>query len=245
MTQKIDNSKYYSFRQKYMNKVVDKDGAYGCQCWDGYATYDNELGYTPSHCTSSGYVKDIWLNRKTNGMLTNHNEVTTMLPGCIAVFKEVPNITPYSHIAIFDSDINGKQGRFFGTNQGGKNGAFNIVTLPYSATYDTAFLPKCFIVEDVAQTNKNILNSIPSDFIYEKATFYPRFTIKIRKAPSLNGEFTGLYYTQGDHVNYDGYVKRENYVWLSWIGKDGTRRWMACGELNAKGVNTNSYGTFK
>lgn len=245
MTNKIDNSKYYEFRQKYMNKVVDKDGAYGCQCWDGYAEYSNYIGVPYTHCTSSGYVKDIWNNRKSNGMLNYFNEVTNMTPGCVAVFKEVQGITPYSHIAIFDSDINGKQGRFFGTNQGGKNGAFNITVLPYSATYDTAFLPKCFIVQDTQTETKKVLNSIPSDFIHEHGTFYPRFLIKIRKAPSLQGEFTGLYYESGNHVNYDGYVKREGYVWISWIGQDGTRRWMASGELNSKGINVNAYGTFK
>ena len=90
-----------------------------------------------------------------------------------------------------------------------------------------------------------VLNGIPSDFVYEKATFYPACTIKIRRAPSLKGQDTGLTYIKGQHVNYDGYVRREGYVWISWIGGDGTRRWMAAGELNAAGVNVKPYGTFK
>ncbi len=91
----------------------------------------------------------------------------------------------------------------------------------------------------------SVLNGIPSDFVHEKATFYPACTIKIRRAPSLKGQDTGLTYIQGQHVNYDGYVRREGYVWISWIGADGTRRWMACGELNSAGFNTSPYGTFK
>lgn len=67
-----------------------------------------------------------------------------MQAGDIAVFKEVADVTPYSHIAIFDSDIDGKQGWFLGQNQGGAGGAFNLVKLPYYATFDTAFRPKCF-----------------------------------------------------------------------------------------------------
>ena len=90
-----------------------------------------------------------------------------------------------------------------------------------------------------------VLNSTPSDFVYEKATFYPACTVKIRRAPSLKGQDTGLTYIQGQHVNYDGYVRREGYVRISWIGADGTRRWMACGELNSAGLNTSPYGTFK
>lgn len=104
-----------------------------------------DLGYKAIHCTTSGYAKDIWNNRKTNGILNYCNEVTVMQPGDIAVFREVAGVTPYSHIAIFDHDAGGGYGWFLGQNQGGVNGAFNLCKLPYSATFDTAFRPKCFV----------------------------------------------------------------------------------------------------
>jgi hypothetical protein len=34
------------------------------------------------------------------------------------------------------------------------------------------------------------------------------------------------YYTNGMSVRYDGYVKRDGYVWIRWIGGSGKRRWM-------------------
>ena len=77
-----------------------------------------------------------------------------MQPGDIAVFREVAGWTPYSHIAIFDSDIDGKYGWFLGQNQGGKNGAFTLCKLPYSATFDTAFRPKCLATAKPVQTSK-------------------------------------------------------------------------------------------
>lgn len=49
----------------------------------------------------------------------------------------------------------------------------------------------------------------------------------------------------GMHVQYDGFVKREGYCWISWIGSDNSRRWMACGKLNSRGYNTTPYGVFK
>lgn len=104
-----------------------------------------DLGYKAIHCTTSGFAKDIWNNRKTNGILNYCNEVTVMQPGDIAVFREVAGVTPYSHIAIFDHDAGGGYGWFLGQNQGGVNGAFNLCKLPYSATFDTAFRPKCFV----------------------------------------------------------------------------------------------------
>lgn len=242
---------YADFKQSVYGRAFNIDGAYGAQCWDGYAKYCKYLGYTYANCTTTGYVKDIWNNRRTNGMLNNFTEVTLMQPGDIAVFKEVAGVTPYSHIAIFDHDEGGGYGWFLGQNQGGANGAFNLCKLPYSATFDTAFRPKCFIqntqTSAPAQTAaSDILNSIPSDFVKENATFYPNTTIKIRKAPSLKGQDTGLVYKSGMSVRYDGYVRREGYVWISWISaSNGERRWMAAGELNNAGVNAKPYGTFK
>ena len=61
----------------------------------------------------------------------------------------------------------------------------------------------------------------------------------------FKGKDTGLYYTNSMHVMYDGFVKREGYCWISWIGSDNSRRWMACGELNSRGYNTTPYGVFK
>lgn len=104
-----------------------------------------KLGYQRISCTVSKYAKDIWIYRKTNGILRNSIEVSIYKPGDIVVFKEVPNVTPYSHIAIFDSDIDGKYGWFLGQNQGGVGGAFNLCKFPYSATYDTGFRPKCLV----------------------------------------------------------------------------------------------------
>lgn len=238
---------YQDFKNQVLGKGLDVDESYGNQCWDGYAYYCKWLGYPYANCTSSGYVKDIWNNRKSNGILNYFNEVSTMQSGDVAVFKEISGWTPYSHIAIFDSDIDGTYGYFLGQNQGGANGAFNLCKLPYSATFDTAFRPKAF-----ANTNTNassntstVLNSKPSDFVNESGTFYPNTTIKIRKAPSIKGGDTGLVYEKGMSVIYDGYVKREGYVWISWIGPSKARRWMAAGKLNSAGVNVDPYGTFR
>lgn len=95
------------------------------------------------------------------------------------------------------------------------------------------------------QSVQTVLNGIPSDFVRENATFYPNTTLKIRKAPTEKGIDTGLFYNQGMSVRYDGYVKREGFVWISWISaSSGERRWMKAGVLNSNGYNTNPYGRF-
>lgn len=237
---------YEKFKSHVLGRSIDFDGSYGYQCVDLIDYFWALAGYPIAYCNRSGYAKDIWEQRKTNGVLKNHTEVTYMQPGDIAIFKEVRGVTPYSHIAFFDHDAGGGYGWFLGQNQG--HAGVNIVKIPYSATYDTALRPNCWKTETKPQPveSQTVMNYIPSDFVRESATFYPSTTIKIRRAPSLSGEDTGLVYRQGMSVNYDGYVRREGYVWISWIAQfDKTRRWMAVGELNEKGVNVHPYGVFK
>ncbi|MGT2683621.1 GH25 family lysozyme, partial [Streptococcus porci] len=101
---------YSDFKNQVLDKGFNIDGYAGYQCWDGYAKYCQYLGVPYANCTTSGYVKDIWNNRHTNGMSQNFDEVSTMEPGDIAVFKVDSDWTPYSHIAIFDSDAGGGYG---------------------------------------------------------------------------------------------------------------------------------------
>lgn len=140
---------YEEFKNEVLGKGFDADKHYGEQCWDGFAYYCQRLGYPVINCTNTKYARDLWEQRSTNGILNNFDEVTMMQAGDVAIFKVHP-MTPLSHVAIFDHDIDGVNGAFLGQNQGGEvvspNGgsAFNIITLPYSATYNTAFRPKCF-----------------------------------------------------------------------------------------------------
>lgn len=136
-------TKYIDFYNTHLGRAYDVDGYYGAQCWDGYAEYCRCLGVPWSNCTATRYVRDLWEQRHTNGILNYFTEVSVMKPGDVAIFK-VCGVTPSSHVAIFHSDAGGGYGWFFGQNQGGANGAFNLCKLPYSATYDTAFRPKAW-----------------------------------------------------------------------------------------------------
>lgn len=144
---------YEEFKREVLNNGFDEDKAYGWQCVDLYLHYCKRLGYEPAHCLKTKYAQDLWTERKTNGILNSFIEVTEMLPGDVAVFKKSA-ATPLSHVAIFDSDAGGGYGWFLGQNQGSAfthpigGSATNLIKLPYSATYDTAFRPKCFMQAD-------------------------------------------------------------------------------------------------
>lgn len=140
---------YEDFKNSVLGKAYDIDGYFSAQCWDGAMYYSKWLGYPTFNCGLTGYAIDIWTQRKNSGILKYYDEVSDYQPGDIAVFKAVPSITPYSHIAIFDHDAGGGYGWFLGQNQGAPGGAFNLTKLPYSATTSTGFRPKCFQAKPV------------------------------------------------------------------------------------------------
>lgn len=166
---------YLDFKSRVLNHGYDHDGgAFGWQCWDGFAEWCVANGIpiiNTDPVNHTGYAMDLWELRQSNGMLTYFDEVETMEGGDVAVFKEVAGVTPSSHVAIFDSDIDGTYGWFLGQNQGSTithtNGgsAFNLVMLPYSATYPTAFRIKKKVEVQTSMGTKNVNGDIYSDLI--------------------------------------------------------------------------------
>ncbi len=138
---------YQDFKNTHLGNGYDLDGWYGDQCWDGFGEYCRYLGFPVINCTDSGYAKDLWTQRHSNGILNYFDEVEVMQAGDVAIF-DVTSSTPYSHVAIFDRDAGNGYGYFLGQNQAGEqknpNGGkvFDIIALPYSATFPTAFRPK-------------------------------------------------------------------------------------------------------
>lgn len=130
---------FAEFRTSRLGRYLDIDGYYGPQCWDLYASYCQALGVPFASCTTTGYVRDIWENRKTNGTTAYFDEIPFDLcqPGDIIVFKP-QNQTPLSHIGICASKNQGGQVLVLGQNQGG-SGAVNEVWLPLTDSYPTVF----------------------------------------------------------------------------------------------------------
>lgn len=202
--------------------------------WDGCMYYSRWLGYPVFSCTSSGYVKDIWLNRKTSGILNYYDEVEIMKPGDIAVFKET-NVTPYSHIAIFDSDAGNGYGNFLGQNQGAAGGAFSITTLPYSATYTTAFRPKCFTgspTPSEEKTNTKKVNGYTVTLENGTATFTTG-PINVRDG-GPNGKVVAQY-EKGQSVNYWGKWVGNGHRYVVYTSYSGATRFVAVSDSEIHG----------
>ncbi|KGR72911.1 GH25 family lysozyme [Streptococcus phocae subsp. salmonis] len=164
-------STYQEYKNRSLGNAYDIDHFFGAQCWDGYADYCIFLGVPYANCTNTGYARDLWEQRHANGILNYFDEVNVMEPGDVVIFFVDSNWTPDSHVAIFDSDIDGTFGWFLGQNQGGDGGAYNLVKLPYSATYDTVFRPKQYTNNSVVITGNTDLNK--GDHFIDVSAYQP------------------------------------------------------------------------
>lgn len=242
---------YQDFKNNWLGKSSSIGGYYN-ECvtlWKEFLKATGKYSHPERPIGGSGGAKEIWYRRDALGYGALFDYVQIMKPGDWCIWGSNSGYGgDYGHVAMFLKDNGDGTGQFLGMNQGKYwHEPANIVTLRYAGSLG-ALRYKYYDKEQPAPVqNITVLNGIPSDFHYERATFTVSVdSIRIRRAPSLSGADTGLTYNKGMSVNYDGYVKREGYCWISWISsKDGTRRWMACGELNSAGYNTKPYGTFK
>lgn len=237
---------YLQMKKEVLNKQIDIDNfpqPNVFQCWDFiFYCAEKYLGGTRVHCGITGYVCDVATQEKTNGILNWCDNVglnTQLRQGDICIWATGSPDAPLSHIAMYDHDNGPNEVYFLGQNQAGK--PYVSVDRISIAGIIAVYRPHAFETsigtsnepQSEPQSDNNsttILNTVPTDFHAEVGTFYPEGTIRIRKAPSLKGVDTGVCYTMGEHVIYDGYVIREGYVWVSWLTAKGHRRWMACGE---------------
>lgn len=140
------------------------------------------MGQPVCHCTVTGYAGDIYTQRKVNGILGHNSEVYYLNPGDIVTFKANADWTPYTHIAIFDSDAGNGFGWFLGQNQGGTpyaggGACFNLAKLPYSITDTYAFNPNA-LRDTSTNINKN-LNEYGCDDILTVGSHVSSIPIKI------------------------------------------------------------------
>ncbi len=231
---------YQDFKNSVLGTTQDVDGYYGSQCWDGYAYYCLWLGVPFANCTVSNYVKDIWEQRYSNGILNYFDEVSVMQAGDVAVFKEVGGWTPYSHIAIFDSDIDGTYGYFLGQNQGGANGAYNLCKLPYSATYDTAFRPKAF--SGGSSSASTPTSSFSTDQLIEE---HARATFTVdgvnARVNSPTSDWICRQYSTGDTVEYTYKWIGNGHRYICWYEGENL---IMCAVSAGEDYNSERWATF-
>lgn len=113
----------HEYYLKVINKRFDEDGAYGCQCVDGFKHFCRTvLGYNISKksiCSPTGYATSIWDNFDKLGLNKYFDKVAPnkMVDGDWAIWAKGSKSCPTSHIAMFRKDNKNNTGIFLGQNQ--------------------------------------------------------------------------------------------------------------------------------
>ena len=67
--------------------------------------------------------------------------------------------------------------------------------------------------------------------------------VNVRTAPSTSAEVVAVY-DEGEEFRYDSVYSAEGYIWVSYIGQSGERRYVAAGVANSRGnANVEPDGT--
>lgn len=203
----------HEFYLKHIGIVRDVDGVWPGECWDLFAGFCLDAGYPVFNCTTTLYVKDIWNNRKTSGILKYFDEVTDLSKlqdGDWVVWGEC-TACPLSHIAMFRKDNGNGTGIFLGQNQNGSKAA-NQISLPYAGILG-ALRPKCYVTRNKCP----FANSGAVKALYDG--------IRVRTTPSTKTGDTGIVYNADSPVLYyfdivlaDGWYWAKYYRAMGGIG---------------------------
>ena len=113
----------HEYYLQVIGKRFDEDGAYGCQCVDGFKHFcRTELGLQlGSICYPTGYATSIWDNYYDLGLDKYFDKVPAdqMVDGDWTIWSMKSRSCPYSHVAMFRKDNGNGTGVFLGQNQNG------------------------------------------------------------------------------------------------------------------------------
>ena len=65
----------------------------------------------------------------------------------------------------------------------------------------------------------------------------------MRAEAGLGAEIVAVY-SVGQEINYDGWIDNDGYIWISYIGGSGNRRYVAVGK-SENGQRITDFGSFK
>ena len=66
--------------------------------------------------------------------------------------------------------------------------------------------------------------------------------LNVRASAGLAGEIVAVY-TAGMEINYDGWLDNDGYIWITYIGASGNRRYVAVGQ-SENGQRITDFGSF-
>lgn len=96
---------FNEFKDRYLGKTVDVDGAFGGQCVDLFNAWNRDYNGVYINCSPSGYAKSLAENKENNGILNYFKETTVdnMIEGTVVVYGNC-KFSKTSHVCFFIED---------------------------------------------------------------------------------------------------------------------------------------------
>lgn len=226
----------------------DADGYFGWQCVDLINSIAQKYGFT-----LWGNAIDL-LNSAEQGGL----EVVYNVPGDMSVVPKaaaafVMDTTyiyghPYGHTGFVIEDSDGFTMKTIEQNIDG-NADSLVVGGParYNERNFDGIVGWFYFPTDDSQPVSELVpeKSTGDGVIHEETgTFTVEVSaLKVRAKAGLDGEIVAVY-TPGQKIHYDGWCDLDGYIWITYIGGSGLRRYVAVGQSES-GRRVTSFGSFE
>lgn len=132
---------FNEFKEKYLGKTVDVDGAWGEQCVDLFNAWNRDYNGCYINCQPTKYARSIAENKANNGILNYFKEtaVNNMIEGTVVVYGKC-KFAPEGHVCFFIKDNGDGTYQALQQNADGRQ-YVTIDNNPYNGIIG-AFIPK-------------------------------------------------------------------------------------------------------
>jgi phage-associated cell wall hydrolase len=226
---------------------TDADGAWGTQCVDlpnsisinffGKALWGNAIDLLNS-AASLGY--EVECNQEGN-LDSKPRASAVFVMDTIYIYGH-----PYGHTGVVIEDSDGYTMQTIEQNIDGNADSLyiggparyntrnfdGVVGWFYFPTDDTGYQPA-----PTVPSGDGLIHEETGTFTVEVSA------LNVRSAAGLDAEIVAVY-TAGQEINYDGWCDKDGYIWITYIGGSGNRRYVAVGQ-SKDGQRITDFGSFK
>ena len=226
---------------------TDADGAWGTQCVDlpnsisinffGKALWGNAIDLLNS-AASLGY--EVECNQEGN-LDSKPRASAVFVMDTIYIYGQ-----PYGHTGVVIEDSDGYTMQTIEQNIDGNADSLyiggparyntrnfdGVVGWFYFPTDDTGYQPA-----PTVPSGDGLIHEETGTFTVEVSA------LNVRSAAGLDAEIVAVY-TAGQEINYDGWCDKDGYIWITYIGGSGNRRYVAVGQ-SKDGQRITDFGSFK
>lgn len=226
---------------------ADHDGYFGSQCVD----LINYLLYKHYGIELAGNAIDLLDSAASKGLEVVY-DAPGLMPKAGAFFVMECYGHPYGHTGYVYKDSDGYTMSTIEQNVDGNadylenGGPARYCTRNFNESWGKVigwFYPN--YDESVQNTQEVSSEAVEGKLKDEDGTMVVTVSaVNVRTAPSTSAEVVAVY-DNGEEFHYDSVYSAEGYIWVSYIGQSGERRYVAAGVANSSGnANVEPYGTF-